>query len=159
MCSFFSGFLSESNIYHVVLFVFCLGVFIVISILTIKKYPPYIEKKDKSSDCLIVHAPQIYFRSSISYNAYSFVKRKNGKYKLKPTVLQIIWFILGVVVSFGGYGFVVLIIGTVGSIPFDFSFLFAYLMIFLFFETLFLYWNFSMIVARIYFKKLVKGLM
>jgi len=137
-----------------------LNLFFILNLrLCIKKYPPYVEKKDKYLDTLIVHAPYLRRRLVFGgYDDFTFVKKKNGKYRIKLSIPDLIFFLLSVIFFYGIY--ILLLIGLItdghmGGEPLS---IILYLYLFLFFTGFFIAINFSKFVAIIYFKKLLKGL-
>ena len=150
MCASISIFISRYP-YVVYLIQILIGFFLIRHIL--KKYPPYIEKKDKSLDVLIVHAPQIY-RFSIDYNTYTYVKKKNGKYRIKLSLLSL----LSIVISLGAFIFIIFGLLEAANLGSDYEYIIFSIALFLMFAPFFIILHFSKIVALICFKKLVKKL-
>ena len=159
MCSSFSIFLSRNLIAQIVLFFL---VFIVpISLMfrsAIKKYPPYIAKKNKSFDELIVYVPLMGRFGCHGYTDHTFVKRKNGKYKLKLSVFSLIVTLVMLLFFICAYVFVISAFWSSGGIVFDVMAIVLYIYLFIFFGIFYVWANFDKIVAKLYFKKLLKGL-
>ena len=124
----------------------------------VKKYPPYIEKKDKSSDTLIVHSPLVGRHGFFGYNAHSFIRRKNGKYRIKLSKLDLILTLLSILGFLALYIYIAYIMIYVGLLILDFIFILLWILISLFFAELFVWLHFSKFVSLIYFRKLLKGL-
>ena len=67
----------------------CFAVFILVNVLMVsnhREHPPFIEKGEngkKNKECYIVFVWAVIPRGSGGYHQYNFVKRKNGKYRLK----------------------------------------------------------------------------
>ena len=117
-----------------------------------KKWPPYIEKNFDSS-CYIVNVVTFVKYGHCSYMEYAFVKKKNGKYKLKYNVFDLITTIISFVVMGGIYSYIIIQVVKLMAESFSMVsiiFCFVSLLVILGFLVLL---HFPKIVARVYFRK------
>lgn len=122
-----------------------------------KKWPPYIEKNPNSS-CYIVNVVTFIKYGHCSYMGYAFAKNKNGKYKIKHNIFDLITTIISFVVMGGIYAYI--LIQAIKLMAESFSivsiiFCFISFLVILGFMVLL---HLPKIVARIYFRKHFKEL-
>lgn len=132
---------------------------IVLIIIFNRKHPPFIEKEggNKSSECYIVSVWTFIKGGHSAYREYYFVKRKNGKYRLKYSFFDWInWLIImGVYLPLSIW----IIEHQWNSISgYPKSLILSYIGILFLLAILLTILNNSKIVARIYFYKYMKGI-
>lgn len=123
-----------------------------------KKNPPYIEKrgnKDKP-DFYIVKTIAAFKNGGCAYIGYTFVKKKNGKYRIKYSILDLfsIIFSVGVLEGLCIWMFVRYLINSVE--PIDITSIIAAFFLFVFMAVLLVLLHISKIVAYVYFRKYIK---
>ena len=123
-----------------------------------KKCPPIVEKGDDKSkpDFYIVKAIALYRSGGYSYCTYTFVKKKDGKYKLKLSLLDILSIMISVFMLEGLFFW--LFIGyLVNSVePIDIKIVITSFFLFIFISWFLVLLHVSEIVAVIYFRKYIK---
>ena len=131
----------------------------VLMMLIYHKNPPYVSKNDKNryNDSISVFVYTIFRHGTSFYLEYIFIKRKNGKYRLRFSVFDFICVWLSMVAFVGLYvglliynGHIITDYPDIG-IPFFIALLITLV-------ALYILINISRMVARIYFKKFIKGL-
>ena len=125
--------------------------------LLLKKFPPYLTKESKTSDNIIVYAPYVIRHGSGGYIDYIFVKRKNGKYRMKLSIIDLIVTSVTFIGWFGIY-FYVIFSNKLNPNDITIEMVLLFILLFVVFATVFMMLHISKVIALIYFKKLVKGL-
>lgn len=120
-----------------------------------KSHPPFIEKVEngKNPECYAVTVWTVTKPGWNGYHQYEFVKRKNGKYRLK---------FYPIFEWFGGIGYLSLYIGVIADawdsiLKYPETLLLPHLILFLAFMDVWFLLNNASIVARIYFYKYMKN--
>lgn len=124
---------------------------IVLTIIINKKYPPFIVKNGKNLDCYIVSVCKSI--DGHRYNHLFFVKRKNGKYRLKLIDSFLEWF--SGLLCLSMYIFVTVILRD-SILKYPKTTLLFHLFFFLLLLSIWIIVNQYSIIARIYFHKYMK---
>ena len=133
-------------------FMLCIGDRLIRS----RKNPPYISGDDYDRDEITVYAYSRILRSlPWDYRGYDFVKRKNGKYRMKLKAYDVFSIVVPLFLSLIGIFIVFVCFGIrrLVSKPDDIASILAFLVFLLLINAL---PNYSQIEARLFFRKTMK---